>query len=383
MRIVCGTNIPFAREAFGTLGEVEIVPGRSLNAGAVREADALVVRSTTKVNRALLEGSRVRFVGTTTIGTDHMDLAWLDARGIRWCAAPGSNANSVSEYVTAALLCLGRRHGFALAGRTMGIVGVGNVGTRVAAKAEALGLRVLRNDPPLERAGGAGYVGLDELLEGSDIVSFHVPLTREGPDATHHMAGRALFARLRPGAIVLNAARGAVVATDDLLAARASGRVAHLVLDCWEGEPAYRLDALAAADLGSPHIAGHSFDGKVAGTTMAYEDLCRFLGVPAAWSPAPCLPPPPVPSVELDARDRPEEAVLDEAVRAVYDLEADDRRFRATAAPDATSRAAAFDDLRTNYPERREFRFTRLTLRNASPVLARKAAGLGFSVQSV
>ena len=141
MRVVCATNIPLAREAFGTLGAVQIVEGRAMTASDVRDADLLVVRSTTPVNRGLLEGSSVRFVGTTTIGTDHMDVAYLEARGIRWCAAPGSNANSVSEYWVAALLCLGQRHGFTLAGRTVGVVGVGNVGSRVAAKAEALGMR--------------------------------------------------------------------------------------------------------------------------------------------------------------------------------------------------------------------------------------------------
>ena len=210
MRLLCSTNIPYAAEAFQTLGDVDILPPDQFTPDRVRDADALVIRSTLKVNRALLEGSRVRFVGTCTIGTDHMDLAWLDRAGIAWRAAPGCNANSVSEYVTAALLCLGQRLSFRLEGKTIGVIGVGNVGRRVVEKAQALGLRVLQNDPPrAEAEGDPVFRPLDELLAEADILTLHTPLTSAGPHPTRHLAGRRFFERIKPGLVFLNAGRGA------------------------------------------------------------------------------------------------------------------------------------------------------------------------------
>ena len=380
MKTVCSTSMPLVREAFETLGDVVIRDGRAIGPADVRDAELLAIRSTTRVDRGLLEGSAVRFVGTATIGTDHMDLPYLEQAGIRWCFAPGCNANSVSEYVTAALLCLAGRRGLCLEGKTLGVIGVGNVGRLVVEKAHTLGLRVLANDPPRARREGlAGFVELQTVLAESDIVTFHVPLTREGPDATAHMAGRALFERLKPGCIFLNAARGAVVDTDALLFALDRGIVAHAVIDTWEGEPRYRVALLDRVDLGTPHIAGHSFEGKVMGTVMVYREACAFLGRPAVWTPDDLLPAPQVPDVRVDAAGRGDEEVLRELVRQVYDIEGDDHRLRACR--EGPERCAAhFDALRRHYPERREFRFTRVHLRNASETLAHKVAGLGFKL---
>ena len=384
MKIICATNMPLVLEAFSTLGEATIHEGRAITAADVRDADILALRSTTKVNRALLEGSRVRFVGTATIGTDHLDIAYLESRGIRWCYAPGCNANSVSEYVTAALLTVGERHRMTLEGKTIGIIGVGNVGSRVARKARALGLRVLLNDPPRERAEAGRldatdtFVPLDRILAESDIITVHVPLTKSGPDRTLHLADAAFFARAKPGLIFLNAARGPIVDTPALVDAMECGRVAQTVLDTWEGEPGYRTDLLARVDLGTPHIAGHSFEGRVMGTVMVYREACRHLGVPASWSHEPLMPPTLVPEVAVDARSRGDEAVLREVVRTLYDIEADDRRFRETAAGDDAARAKSFDRLRKEYPMRREFHYTTVKAAGCSDALAAKLAGLGF-----
>ena len=379
MKIICATNMPFAEEAFGTLGDTRIKEGRAITAADVRDVDVLALRSTTQVDRRLLEGSRVRFVGTATIGTDHLDIPYLESAGIRWCFAPGCNANSVAEYVTAALLCLGQRHGFTLEGRTVGVVGIGNVGRRVVQKMQALGMRVLMNDPPRERQGDGGpYTPLRTLLAESDIVTVHVPLTREGPDRTWHMADAAFFAGMKQGAIFLDAARGAVVDSDALLAAMGTGKVSHCLLDTWEGEPLCRRDVLERVDLATPHIAGHSFEGKAMGTVMVYREACRFLGVPASWSHEPLMPRPPVPEVRMAVAGRPDEAVLRDLVRRVYDIEADDARFRASAVPDDRERARLFDRLRKDYPERREFPSTRVILTGAGASLGRKVAGLGF-----
>jgi erythronate-4-phosphate dehydrogenase len=389
MKIVCDKNMPFATEAFGTLGEVLSRDGRQIAPGDVRDADLLVTRSTTKVNAALLDGSAVRFYGSGVIGTDHIDIPYLESRGIVWIAAPGCNAESVATYITAALLWLGGRHGFTLEGRTIGVIGVGNVGKKVCRHAEALGLRVLANDPPRRRdsadADARGFVPLEQLLAEADIVTCHVPLTKSGPDATFHLLGQARFAAMKPGVIFINAARGPVVESDALLAAMESATgdrglpvVAHAVIDCWEGEPAYRPDLLARADIATPHIAGHSYEGKVNGTAMVYRKACAFLGVPADYPFA--LPEPPVPEWRADAAGRTDEAVLRDLVLAVYDIEADSRRLKDSCAADGAARAAAFDAQRSRYLVRREFASTRVSLANASERLLAKARGLGFQV---
>ncbi len=395
------TSMPYVREAFETLGTVDLCEGRSLAPDAIRQADLLAIRSTTRIDRALLEGSRVRFVGTATIGTDHLDRAYLDQAGIRWCYAPGCNANSVAEYVTAALLCLAGRHGFELAGRTIGIVGVGNVGSRVLHKAQALGLRVLANDPPRARAGecahpvadpdpaaplaapatGAAAVPfrpLGDVLAESDIVTLHTPLTREGADRTFHLADDAFFAALRPGAILINAARGPIVDSDALRRAMDRGIVRHAVLDTWEGEPDFPPDLLERCDIGTPHIAGYSFEGKVMGTVMVYREACRFLGAEPAWSVAPLLPPPTVPALRLPDQWPGLEDLLRLAVRQVYDIEADDRALRAGAGGDTAARRRHFDRLRNTYPERREFRFSTVPAGRQPPAALAALHGLGF-----
>ncbi len=396
VKIICATNMPLVLEAFSTLGDARILEGRDINKEDVRDADLLALRSTTKVNRELLEGSRVRFVGTATIGTDHLDLDYFAQTGIHWCFAPGCNANSVSEYVTAALLTLGERHGITLEGKTLGVIGVGNVGRRVVKKALALGMRVLMNDPPRERSQKSevrlqtpdsrnaesetedAFVSLDHVLAEADIITMHVPLTKEGIDKTYHLADANFFGKARKGLIFINAARGPVVDSPALLAALDTGRVGHVVLDTWEGEPAYRPDLLARVDIGTPHIAGHSFEGKVMGTVMVYREACRFLGVPASWSHEPLMPPTLAPEVTVETAGRSHESALREVVRKLYDIEADDRRMRETSGADDKVRAKSFDRLRKDYPERREFQYTTVHLKNGTAALKKKFAGLGF-----
>jgi len=356
--------------------------GRQISVDDVRAADILAIRSTTRVNAALLEGSSVKFVGTATIGTDHIDQTYLTGKGITWMFAAGCNANSVSEYVTAALLRLGRRHNFTLEGKTIGIVGVGNVGSHVAKKAAALGLNILLNDPPRQRAQTEGrnssldqFVTLNALLEQSDIVTFHVPLTKDGRDPTWHMANSGLLARLRNGCVFINAARGPVNDTDALIAAAESGRIAHTILDTWEGEPSIRQDMLDIADIATPHIAGHSYEGKVMGTVMVYREACKFLGAADTWDYESLLPPPLIPELSVDCTGRQDEDVLNEIVATIYDIEVDDRNLRTGATADM---AKHFDALRKNYGVRREFRFTKVTALNAAPALQAKITSLGF-----
>jgi erythronate-4-phosphate dehydrogenase len=381
VRIVADENIPFAREAFGTLGHVTLARGRVLSAGQVAGADLLFVRSVTSVGAALLDGSPVRFVGSATAGTDHVDIEYLERRGIAFAAAPGSNANSVGEYMAAAWLAVATRKGVRLDGLTVGIIGAGHTGSAAEAKTRALGMRPVLNDPPLARkTGDPKYRPLDEVL-CCDIITCHTPLTRDGPDPTYHLAGEAFFARVKPGAWFCNAGRGEVADSAALRAAIDSGRLGAAILDVWEEEPRIDPDLLQKVDIGTPHIAGYSYDGKVNGTAMVYEAACEFLGVEPAWGAREALPAPAVEHLDVNAAGRPDEEVLHDIVSRVYSVERDDEALRRTVAMAPAERAGEFDRLRKDYPRRREFHTARVRLAGASDALRAKAAGLGFRVE--
>lgn len=372
--------MPFVKEAFESIGDVVVLGGREITAADVKDADILAIRSTTRVNRELLEGSSVRFVGTATIGTDHLDISYMERNGIAWCYSPGCNANSVAEYVTSAVLWLALKGEFVLKGKTMGVIGVGNVGSRVVSKATALGMNVLQNDPPRQRnepGNASDFVSLDTLLGESDIVTMHVPLTQVGADATYQMASNDFMASMKPGALLINSARGQILNTTALLAAMDNGTVEHAVIDTWEGEPEYRTDLLNLIDIGTPHIAGYSFEGKVAGTVKVYEEACRFLNIEPSWDHEACMPPPQVPKIELDCSNKSSEESLWDIVKQVYDIRRDDADMRNFEGLES-SRAAHFDELRNNYHRRREFRYTAVKLRNAPKGLSDTVAALGF-----
>lgn len=383
MKIICATSVALGQEAFSTLGDVVMVPERSITAAVVRDADALIIRSKVRVNRELLEGSRVSFVATATAGTDHLDLDYCSARDLVCVSSPGCNANSVAEYVVAALLWLARRHAFRLEGRTLGLVGVGHVGRRVAELARALGLRVLLNDPPRAAAEGLRELRpLAEVLSGSDIVSLHVPLTTAGDHATHHLVDCRFLSQLKPGCVFLNASRGEVVDEDCLLLAMEQGWVARAVLDVFECEPRLRRDVAARADLITPHIAGYSFEGRLRGTEMCYRAACRFFEREPRWNPAPIYGTRRG-RVTLSARGREEEEVLQALVRAAYDVEADDRALRAGLDADDVQRGRHFQQLRSAYPERHEFPAYEVALEEAAPALRERVRALGFQLEAL
>jgi erythronate-4-phosphate dehydrogenase len=362
--ILADENIPCAREAFGTLGEVRLTHGRQISRADLADVDLLVVRSITRVDAALVEGSRVRFVGTATSGSDHVDAADLDRLGIAFQAALGCNANAVAEYMTAAWLTLAQRLGETLAGRRVGVVGVGHVGSLVVEKARALGMEPVLNDPPKARDTGSGrYRPLDALLD-CDIVTCHTPLTVDGPDPTFRLVGEAFFSRLKPGAWFCNAGRGEVVDESALHRALDLERIGAVVLDVWDHEPEIDGRLLARVDIGTPHVAGYSLEGKLNGTGLVYRAACRFLGVEPVWSAAAAAPPRPegLPlrgfargDNALQHLDREGVSALAAAVAAVYPVRRDDEALRRTAGMDAAERGRAFDLLRKTYPTRREF----------------------------
>lgn len=380
MKIVADENIPYAREAFGLLGEVVTAHGRKMDAALLRDADLLMVRSITKVNRDLLEQSRVRFVGTATIGEDHIDKAYLAERGIGFSSAPGCNANSVADYLTAALLVLATTRGFQLRERKLGIIGHGNVGKRVERRALAFGMGCILNDPPLQReTGDAKYHPLDEIFD-CQIITVHVPLTKSGPDATYHLLNEDFFDRVKTGTIIINTSRGSVVDGKALRAALESGKVGASVLDVWEGEPNIDLDLFANLALGTPHIAGYSFDGKVNGTRQIYEAACRHLGQAPAWDPSPLLPAPECPEIDADGAAQDPQRELLRVVSAVYDIRRDDKALRDIILKNPEERGAYFDRLRKEYPRRREFHNTLVRITPENEAMAQCLAGLSFRV---
>lgn len=349
MKILVDENMPYARELFSRLGEVEAVPGRPVPVDALTGADALMVRSVTKVNEALLAGKAIQFVGTATAGTDHVDRAWLQQAGIGFSAAPGCNAIAVVEYVFSALLMLAERDGFALTDRTVGIVGVGNVGGRLQKRLEALGIKTLLCDPPRAEQGDEGdFRTLDELVEEADVLTFHTPLYKEGRYKTLHLADEALIRRLKPGSVLINACRGPVVDNGALLACLQSGQALSVVLDVWEPEPDLNLALLDRVDIGTPHIAGYTLEGKARGTTQVFEAYSAFIGHPQQVALDTLLPAPEFGRITLHGAL--DQSTLKRLVHLVYDVRRDDAPLRKVAGV-----PGEFDKLRKNYQERREW----------------------------
>jgi len=378
MRIVADENIPFVRQAFAEFGEVHTLPGRAIAPVDLKDAEVLLVRSVTQVNAELLAQSAVRFVGTATIGEDHIDTAWLDKQKIAFTSAPGSNAESAAEYVVSALLTMAERRGEILSNQRVGIIGCGNVGTRVRAKLRALGMQCLIYDPPrAERGVVDDYASLAQIL-ACDVVSLHVPLVKSGPYPTLNLADEAFFAALSPNAIFINTARGAVVEESALLAKLTTCPNFSAVIDVWRNEPNINLEILRRAALATPHIAGYSRDGKVNGTETLYRALCRFMLHNPTWSAQAVLEAPTIYALRLSAGVSAQEAVT-KTVRACYDIRSDDAALRRIFYnPD---QAGYFDRLRKNYPPRREF--SHLTVHTPDGSLANTLQSLGFHVDNL
>ncbi|MEM1041585.1 MAG: 4-phosphoerythronate dehydrogenase [Bacteroidota bacterium] len=385
LRIVADANVPHALNAFQSFGSVALQAGQSIRSDEVADAEVLVVRSVTNVDQDLLQNSPVRFVGSATIGTDHVDQAYLSRQGIAFAHAPGSNAQSVVEYVLAALLAVHATRGRSIAGETVSVIGCGHIGRPLAGRLPSLGARVLRCDPPLaeadEAAGRAhGYVSLDTVLAEADVVTLHTPLTRTGPHATHHLIGADELAAMKPDALLVNASRGAVVDNAALRDALGAGQIGGAVLDVWEHEPTPDPDLLRLADIATPHIAGYSFDGKVRGTAMLHDALAAWLGVPPAWDAesvlAEDLPPLNPPDTSLS-----EVAWLGALVRQAYDLRADNVRMRRLLERPAAERGAAFHRLRRTYPRRRAWERHRIAEADVPTAFRTAVAdGLGFEI---
>lgn len=371
MKIVADVNIPLVEKVFGSYGRVRCVPGREITNEMVKDASVLLVRSVTSVNEELLRDSAVKFVATATIGTDHVDQEYLRKNNIGFAYAPGCNAESVAQYVVAALLRQSRASGISLADTTLGIVGVGNVGSRMLRLAQLLGIKCLLNDPPKQRRTGAEvFRPLDEVLAAADVVTLHVPLTGEGPDATYHLVNNDFLTTMKDGAVLLNTSRGRVVDEKVLRAGR--DRLGGLVLDVWESEPRISVETMKIADIATPHIAGYSYDGKVRGVQMIYEAFCAF----HFEKPKEGLFDGLAKKKHKIGLEKAEDPVS-EAVDHAYPIMDDDGRLRKISEQDPDKRGEFFDQLRAGYPERLEFEhYTVSGAKRGYETLA----GLGFFV---
>lgn len=338
MKVVIDDKIPFIRQAAEqTFDDVVYIPGREISARDVASADALIVRTRTRCDAALLEGSRVKFIATATIGFDHLDTAWLDRHGIGWTNCPGCNASSVAQYVRNCLFALHRDGLINPHTSVVGLVGCGHVGTAVEAALRPLGCRILRNDPPRAlKEGCAGFVDLQTIAAECDVVTFHTPLTRGGSFPTYRLADAAWFRSLRHRPVVINAARGGVVDESALRDALSDGQVSHAVIDTWENEPDISRSLLQQVYIGTPHVAGYSADGKANAARMALDAVCRYFDITPRYS----ISPPPLPRDMRPAGDDEAQALQ------LYDPRRDSDQLKA--------HPEAFEDLRNHYHLRRE-----------------------------
>ncbi|PIF02400.1 MAG: 4-phosphoerythronate dehydrogenase PdxB [Draconibacterium sp.] len=373
MKIIIDNKIPYIQGALEPFAEVLYLPGKETTAEIVQDADALITRTRTICNRDLLEGSKVKMIATATIGFDHIDTEYCNKAGIEWTNAPGCNAESVNQYITSALFAWSMRHRKHLAGLTIGVVGVGNVGTKVAKTCEALGMNVLQNDPPRERMEGPKkFVSLKTIQKEADIITFHVPLNMTGEDATYHLVDKKFLQNLNKKPLLINSCRGEVFETDAIIRALKNQTISGAIIDCWENEPDINIELLKLVEYGTPHIAGYSKDGKANGTRMSVLAVSRFfhLGI-NNWQPS-GVEVPENTHIEINGNQRREYSVLAEAVLSTYNIENDDEALRST--------PGLFEKLRGDYPVRREFDSYTLQLENVPEETRKKLQLLGFKI---
>lgn len=376
MKIVADENIPLVEQFFSHLGTVVRLPGRAMTVNDVRDADALIVRSVTKVNSALLGDSKVKFVGTCTIGVDHLDQAYLDANAITWSSAPGCNANSVVEYVYAALCHLNINW----LPVKFGIIGCGNVGGLLYKRLKAQGVDVCCYDPNLSAAQNPDLTSLAEVL-ACDVISMHTPLVMTGVHPSFHLLGHQELRQLKAGAVLINCGRGAVIDNQALLDVLHERNGLNVILDVWEPEPDISLALLDKVLLGSPHIAGYSYDGKLNGTEMIYQALCQHLNQSPQASLQDLVPPMENNQLHVTTATDDIFQIVQSLIKQVYDIAADDARLRMIAQQSCSGSvnfAEEFDALRKHYPKRREFHNYQVHLENLSAENQQWLQVLGF-----
>ena len=375
VRLLIDENIPFIRGILEPHARISYVPGDKIDRKALHSADGIIIRTRTRCDKQLLEGTPVRFIATATIGHDHIDAAYCERNGISWYYAEGCNASGVQQYIASALASLVLKYDLKFKDLTIGIIGVGHVGTKVAHLARVLGMKTLLNDPPRERREGSkGFVSLEEILEKSDIITLHVPLELTGRDRTLHLAGEAFLRSVRKEATLINTSRGEVVDPHALLRSLRSKRLLAAVVDVWEGEPRIDRQLLKQVSLATPHIAGYSTEGKANGAAMCVRAASRYFGFGIDnWSPA-NLPLPSESLIRTEAHGRQAEDLFPSVALKVYDITRDDEALRAD--------PGGFETIRNHYPVRREFGAYHLHVSGAEKETVEMFKGLGFRVDA-
>ncbi len=375
IKIIADDKIPFLKGVLEPFAEIEYYPGKEITKDKIINADALIIRTRTKCNADLLEGTNIKFIATATIGIDHIDTNYCDKNNIKWTNAPGCNSSSVMQYVTSALLSIAEKESFILADKTIGIIGVGNVGSKIQKVAEILGMKVLLNDPPRARVeGNEQFCDLIKIQEEADIITFHVPLIKEGEDKTFHLVDEEFFNRIKKNAIIINSSRGEVIKTSAIKNAIKNKVINNVVFDVWENEPDIDLELLDLVDFGTPHIAGYSTDGKVNGTTISVNNINRFFnfGLKENWHPEN------IPNAEngnkiyIDGNGKTEQEILSEAVQQTYSIKVDDKILR--------NSPETFEKQRGDYRIRREFDNYFIHLANCNSKVVNKLKKLGFKI---
>lgn len=374
MKIVIDDKIPYIKGALEPFGEVVYLSGPQTTPEIVKDADAIITRTRTICNQHLLAGSSVKFIATATIGYDHIDTDYCAKAGIQWTNAPGCNSKSVEQYIASALLVLAEQNGFQLKGKTIGVIGVGQVGSKVAHICELFGMKVLLNDPPRSRTEGSEqFCSLSEIMKKADIITLHVPLNMQGEDATFHLANAHFFEALERQPIVINSCRGEVLDTLSAKIALRNDQISGLVIDCWENEPDIDRELLEIVDLATPHIAGYSKDGKANGTSMSIQAVSRFFDLGIDNWQAQQVELPQTTLIELDGWNLSNEEILAKAVLATYDIRNDDAALR--------KNPELFEKLRGDYPVRREYPVYSIHAKNVNQQTLKILKTLGFKLE--
>jgi erythronate-4-phosphate dehydrogenase len=373
MKVVADCKIPFLKGVLEPFADVMYLPGDEITREHLLDADALITRTRTQCNEKLLAGTKVKFIATATIGFDHIDTKWCEKNGITWTNAPGCNAGSVYQYVASALVNLSIKYGFDFTDRSLGIIGIGNVGRKIVKLGEWLGMRVLLNDPPrARREGPCGYVSLDGIIRECDIISCHVPLNMEGDDKTYHLFNENTLQKLHPGTILINSSRGEVVDNTALQRMLKEKRITAS-LDVWENEPNIDKELVDLLDITTPHIAGYSADGKANGTSMSVQFLSKFFNLPLTRWFAENVPKPETTELTIDCKGKTLQEIISHAILFTYNVMDDDLRLR--------SSLDTFEKQRGSYPLRREFYAYHVILINPHSNIQKILNGLGFNVK--
>ncbi len=375
LKIIADDKIPFLEGILEPLTDISYLPPSQITKEAVKDADALFVRTRTICNSELLEKSKVKFIATATIGFDHIDAVYCEAKGINWINAPGCNSSSVQQYVASALLTLAKQKNIQLDSKTIGIVGVGNVGAKIERIAKIFGMKILLNDPPRERNEGNGkFVSLDYLVDKSDIITFHVPLNMNGIDKTFHLADEIFFEKFNKSKIIINTSRGEIVETNTLKKAVKNNKVVACVLDVWESEPNIDNELLKFVDIATPHIAGYSVEGKANGTAICVNGLNEFfdLGLEPNWYPKGLPSPGRSNKINVDCNGKSKQEVIRECITSTYNIVEDDKQLKKS--------VEDFEKRRAEYPVRREFNYYYVHLTNADEVIFSAIGELGFNL---